>query len=143
MSTYVREAFYDAMADAEPELLRSLVKTCQKNPWLKTGGVGFDDGLYCEHDYGWHLSRFVDPLMLRDFFEHGNWAIRAAVTYQDLIFVNQVNGGDEWLTIKIVGDQLIPFESITFGPSIERGEFSALLERLHVATLDECRKLTY
>ena len=37
--------------------------------------------------------------MLKLFFEHGNWSIRQGVVYQDLFFCNQVNGGDEWLSL--------------------------------------------
>ncbi len=49
----------------------------------------------------------------------GNWTIGTAFYYHDLCFINQVDGGDEWLTIR----HGIAFESITVGPFIENGEF--------------------
>jgi len=81
--------------------------------------------------------------MLERFFAHGNWAIRAAVQHHDLIFVNQVNGGDEWWTLKIDGDRLVPFESITFRSIIRDGEFRVFIQRLRNATVEQCRKLEY
>ena len=37
---------------------------------------------------------------LRGFFTHGNWALRQGIVYEDLAFVQQVDGGDEWWTLK-------------------------------------------
>lgn len=37
---------------------------------------------------------------LRGFFAHGNWALRQGTVYEDLAFVQQVDGGDEWWTLK-------------------------------------------
>lgn len=141
-------ATYQAMRAAavrvEGELLAKLVKACQANPWLKTGGIDFEDDPCMELDYRYTLERYDGEAMLAKFFEHGNWAIRAAVQYRDLIFVNQVNGGDEWWTLKITPEgELVPFESITFRPMIARGEFPAFLACLHAATVEECRSLTY
>jgi hypothetical protein len=140
---------YDEMRAAavsmkgEPIYL-AYVKACQQNPWLKVSGVDFEDGLCCEHDYPYYLERYDDVAMLERFFEHGNWGTRSAVMHRDLIFVNQVNGGDEWWTLKALPNgELLPFESITFGPSIGRGEFAAYIERLASATPEQCKALTY
>jgi hypothetical protein len=57
--------------------------------------------------------------------------------------VNQVNGGDEWWTLKIDCDSFVPFESITFRLVIERGEFRSYIQRLRNATVEQCRKLEY
>jgi hypothetical protein len=65
------------------------------------------------------------------------------VQHHDLIFVNQVNGGDEWWTLKINGDQLVPFESITFRHIIARGEFPSFIQRLRVASVEQCKNLAY
>ena len=98
------------------------------------------------------ISRAVDPPFTRESFhecatldelkerlQHGNWCLGQAFTYGRLCFINQVDGGDEWLCIK---DDLA-FESITFGLVIERGEFDKLLTRLLRATPEQCRTLTY
>lgn len=102
------------------ELVAKLFVLCQGNPWLKVGGVDFKDGLICEHDAILALYEYETLEDVKAFFEHGNWSIRAAVKYKDLIFVNQVNGGDEWLTIKIVDGELYEFESVSWGHMLAR-----------------------
>ena len=103
----------------------------------------------------WWISRAVDPpfnessfwecasldeLLLR--FEHGGWALGAAFYLDDLCFIQQVDGGDEWLTIK----QGLAFESISFGGIIRRDGRAAaqqLIEDLQRATLAQCKALEY
>jgi hypothetical protein len=134
----------EAALPVRGDLLDGLVKTCQLNPWLKRGGIDFEpEGFCCEHDHPYYLECYDDLAMLKEFFAWGNWGIRAAVQYNDLIFVNQVNGGDEWWTLKIDGDELVPFESITWRMIIERGEFESYIERLHNATVAQCKALDY
>ena len=70
---------------------------------------------------------------------HGNWAVGTAFYYRDLCFIQQVEGGDEWLTIR----HGIGFESITFGPIIESGEFASLVRRLLAASERQCQRLEY
>ena len=140
---------YDQMRAAavrvEGELLDTFVQTCQTNPWIKVGGAEFEPEGFCpEHDYPFYLERYDDIEMLKCFFRHGNWGIRTAVQHRDLIFVNQVNAGDEWWTLKILSDQLLlPFESITFQPYIDRGEFEELIDRMVRATPEQCQGLHY
>ena len=84
--------------------------------------------------------RTVDELL--DRFEHGNWALGVAFYLGDLCFIQQVGGGDEWLTIK----QGLAFESISFGGIIRRdGRVAAqqLIEDLQLATLAQCKALEY
>jgi hypothetical protein len=138
------EATGTAAVPVKGELLDRLIKACQKNGWLRVGGADFEpEGFCCEHDYPYHLERYDDIDMLERFFAHGNWAIRAAVQHHDLIFVNQVNGGDEWCTLKINGDHFVPFESITFRHIIARGEFRSCIQRLRDATVEQCKNLAY
>lgn len=136
-----------AAVEVNGDLFKMLVKKCQENDWLKVRGIDFEpDGLCCESDYPYYLERYDDIEMLKAFFNHGNWGIRAAVQYRDLIFVNQVNGGDEWWTLKIDGDKLVAFESITFRPSIQRkgpGNFNELIESMVKATVEQCKALKY
>lgn len=70
---------------------------------------------------------------------HGNWSTGTAFYYRDLCLINQVDGGDEWLTSR----HGIAFESITFGPFIKRGDFDALIGRLLNATKEQCQRLEY
>jgi hypothetical protein len=142
------QAEYEAMrAAAVPvkgELLARLITACQKNDWLRVGGLDFEPVGFCrEHDYPYCLERYDDVDMLERFFAHVNWAIRAAVQHHDLIFVNQVNAGDEWWTLKIDGDQLVPFESLTWRRIIASGQFEQYMTGMLNATVDECRRGDY
>lgn len=67
------------------------------------------------------------------------WCVGQAFYLDDLCLIQQVEGGDEWLTIR----HGFAFESITFGPSIARSEFGELIARLLAASPDECRALTW
>ena len=80
---------------------------------------------------------------LREFLVHGNWAIRQGVIFNDLAFINQVNGGDEWWTVKDFNGILIVFESITFIPIIQSGKFEEYINSLLNATIQQCLDLTY
>jgi hypothetical protein len=133
-----------AAVEVDGLLLERLVNACQKNPWLKRGGIDFEpEGFCCEHDHRYYLERYDDLSMLKEFFTWGNWGIRAAVQHKDLIFVNQVNGGDEWWTLKIDGDELVPFESITWHRLIEQGLFEIYIRRMHAASVAQCTSLDY
>lgn len=127
------------------DIERRLIAKAQGNMWLKTGGADFEpEGFCCEHDHKWFLEEHNDPSHLVSFFADHTWGLRVSMMYRNLIFVNQVNGGDEWWTVKVLPDgELLPFESITFGPSIARGEFYAYLQRLVDATPEQCRTLRY
>jgi hypothetical protein len=127
----------------EPELLARIVAACQQNPWLKVGGVDFEDDPCAERDYQVVAQEYEDLELLRLFFQHGNWAIRQGVRYRDLIFLNQVNGGDEWWTLKVDGDRLVPFESMSWRRIIQGGRFEETMRRLLDATVEQCRALEY
>ena len=82
----------------------------------------------------------LDELLNR--FEHGNWALGSAFYLGDLCFIQQNDGGDEWLTIK----QEIAFESVSFGGIIRRdgrAKAQQLIEDLQQASLAQCKSLTY
>lgn len=139
-----KKAMWDAATTVKGDLLERLKKTCQENPWIKVGGLDFEpNGFCCETDYDYTLTRFDDLDMLRAFFEHGNWAIRMGVQYRDLIFVQQVNGGDEWWTLKVADDRLVAFESITMRLVIKHGDFSEYIERMVRATPEQCEHGQY
>lgn len=72
-------------------------------------------------------------------FQYGNWSLGQGYYFKNLCFINQIDGGDEWLTIK----DDYAFESITFSGIIKRGEFEAYLQRLLDATKEQCIHLTY
>lgn len=125
---------------ANQETIDKLKKRCQHNSWLKVGGIEFSDGECAESDYGYDLWKIDDADWLAEFFWHGNWGIRTAIQYKDLIFVNQVNGGDEWWALK--GDNMSPFESVSWWHIIKQDgidSFYKQLEAMAACTVDECR----
>ena len=69
---------------------------------------------------------------------------RTGIVYDDLAFIQQVNGGDEWWTLKKAPDGWEAFESWTFGGILERGaEFERAVASMQMATPEECLRLDY
>ena len=114
---------------------------------------GWCSGLYEMQDGGFvseedrlnknSISEIKNIEKLKEFFKNGNWCLGQGVIYKNLCFIQQVNGGDEWLTIKDFPDGAIDFESITFKGIIKRGEFEAFIKRLQKASKDQCKHLKY
>lgn len=113
------------------ELRRAWFKIGRENPWIRDA-----------YDPPFVVDGFVGCYSveeLEDRIGHGNWSLGTAFYYRDLCLINQINGGDEWLTIR----HGMAFESITFGPSIEEGRFASLIRRLLTASKEQCQELTY
>lgn len=121
----------------EKEVAKVLERMCQANIWFKRGGAMFVDDPISELDYNYHFCEATTFTQLETFFKHGNWAIRQGIVFGDLAFVNQVNGGDEWWTLKRFDDDWYQFESITFLPIIERGEFKEYVASLLLLSQDD------
>lgn len=103
------------------------------------------------------ISQAIDPpfselsfCLCRDFRElankilRGNWSLGSAFALENICFINKVNGGDEWLTIR----GAIPFESITmqtFHESREEAErrLARTIERIRRATDEQLLTLAY
>jgi len=77
--------------------------------------------------------------MLKERLSRGNWCLAQAFYWQDLCFINQVDGGDEWLVIK--GD--LVFESLTVEPMIASGRFDDFLRRVMTASREQLLTLQY
>lgn len=121
-----------------------IVSACQDNPWLKTFGGSFAEDPFMELDYRFSFETVGSLSELKQLLARGNYAIRQGFVYQNLAFVNQVNGGDEWHVLKEFEDgEILGFESISFKLVIERGGFEELIERLLRATKEQCRTLSY
>lgn len=108
-----------------------LIVICQKNNWLKHNGYEFQDGSLSEEEYGYNFMRCEKRLDLMNYMEHVSWAIRDGFLFEDMAFIQQVNGGDEFWTLINQNGKWIDYESVTFRPSIERGEFYTLIDKLH------------
>ena len=112
-------------------ILDEVKQKCQQNDWLKRGGYDFQDDPCMEYDYDYNLYTCETLEELKGKMNQGNWAIRQAFAYDRLLFVNQVNGGDEWWTCyKHEDGSIEAFESITFYFFIKSGDFEALIDRL-------------
>jgi hypothetical protein len=80
--------------EIEAEQYGNITAVCDRNPWL---------GNYREypaHDYPYCMEEIDDLDTLTERFDHGNWSIRTGFLYGGLAFVQQVNGGDEWLALR-------------------------------------------
>jgi hypothetical protein len=122
----------------------ALVQKCQENPWLKRFGLPFQEDPMMELDYEYIFTEVETVEELEKLLARGNWAIRQGFVYKNLVFINQVNGGDEWWTLKEFEDgELVAFESITFLPIIKEGKFKDLIERLLKADKEQCLTLQY
>lgn len=149
------------------EHIKTIIKAAKKNYWI-SGKASIDDGdPFAALEYEFKESSIHECQSLQELKEKldgSNWAIGQCFAYGDLIFINQVNGGDEWLTMKFFGDELVIFESVTFRPMIHdyqeiEGEyfhtyarndkepkvncFERFIKRLQKATKEQCLKGEY
>lgn len=144
-----------------------LVKKCQENIFVKTFGYIFREDPFMEIDYQYCFSEVQSLEELKETFKKGMWAIRQGFIYQNLCFIQQDNGGDEWWVVKKFPDgELVGFESISWrriildpscrhdpktychldldcGHCEEIERFEDLMERLLAATKEQCRTCTY
>lgn len=133
----------DQFSRVEPDVHAQLKIACQENIWLQIGGVDFVDDPTMESEYDYTFITTQNPQALEAFFQHGNWSIRTGVVYRDLAFINQINGGDEWWTLKNFEGKWVAFESITFRLIIRDGEFESYLDRMLNARLNENGVVSY
>jgi len=101
------------------------------NPWIAEA----NDPPFSKH----MLVRVNTLQQLELIFQYGNWCLGQGYYFKNLCFINQINGGDEWLTIK----DDYAFESITFNRIIREGEFLRYIQRLLNANKDQCIHLEY
>lgn len=131
------------MIPATTEEQRSLGEACQRNGWLRRGGFAWQDDPYLE-EYPYEFDRCFSMDDLSDFLSNGNWAIRQGVIYGDLAFIQQVDGGDEWWTLKQDGNEWVPFESLSLQAiAKDRSELVRHIAGMRIATVDECKRLDY
>jgi hypothetical protein len=132
---------YDAVSSA---VSAELVLACQRNGWLMRGGYDWQDDPYLE-DYPYAFCRAASVDDLSVFFEHGNWSIRQGIVYEDLAFINQVDGGDEWWTLKRTDEGWMEFESLSAAAMIRNSpdEFKETIACMRRATPEQCRHLDY
>ena len=98
----------------------NLTAVCDNNLWLG------DYREYPTYDYGYSFEEIADLKTLAERFEHGNWSIRTGFLYGGLAFVQQVNGGDEWLALRQTAPgEWESFESISMEHVLQnRGRYA-------------------
>lgn len=135
------------------EATRAIAAAMQRNLFLAAPSSPEDPAFELEHPL--RLFSTDDERFLRDYFAHGNWAFREGVVIDDLAFVQQVDGGDEWAVFKRDFDgrrwssydmPFGSFESIGMCAIARDGEgegFQHLVALLQMATQDQCARLDY
>lgn len=117
--------------ELDPELRETWYQTGLANPWIRSA-----------YDPPFTHTSFAGCYSIDELAEQmtgTSWTIGTAFYYRDLCFIQQVEGGDEWLTIR----HGTAFESITVTPSVECGEFASLVRRLLTASKEQCQRLEY
>ena len=135
---YLRQsrAFLESLDEERQAQVKTWFTIGNENPWIRNA-----------NDPPFDLLSFSICKDVHDLAEqilHGNYCLGQAFVLGDICFINQLNGGDEWLTIK--GNT--SFESITMQTWQEsREEAEARLHktisRIQAATEEQCRQLDY
>lgn len=85
-------ASYGSLEAEDQALMKVALRIGQRNPWIRHAS----DPIFDEKSF----AKVRSIAALESVFEHGNWSLGSAFIYRDLAFINQVNGGDEWLVIR-------------------------------------------
>lgn len=108
---------------------QAVMAVALRNWWISGAAAIADGDPFAAAEYRLTEESFsvvYDINKRKRLFEHGNWCMNQAFIFKNLAFINQVNGGDEWYTIKQFG-----FECIEY------------MNRLLKASKEQCQKLTY
>jgi hypothetical protein len=118
----------------------------EKEKWEKFYAKGMENN-WCNGEYARLEGKFIseedrlnknsvavidDIETLRQFFIHGNWCLGCSAIYKNLCFINRINGGDEWLTLKYVDGEAVVFDSVTFRPTAKNYWDEDEYERRHL-----------
>lgn len=123
----------DPNTQEEKALWEAAYRLGMKNDWTSgRSAIQNGDFIVEEDRLNKNSIKVIDtPEMLEKFFNVGNWCLGVSIMYKDLVFIQQVSGGDEWFTIKRFPDGLIKhFESISWLVVIKNGKFKEYLDRL-------------
>jgi hypothetical protein len=143
------ESAHKTLKRYKPEIYAAFIESQEKKPnrcmskWLDIGKK--NEWIQEAYDPPFNTKSFhecKDYAELIDKFAHGNWSLGLAFHFGDLCFIQKIDGGGEWLTIK----QDRPFESISFDRIIERaGRETArkIIDRIRAVTIENCRSLDY
>lgn len=103
----------------------SLTHSCLGNAWL-------NDNDFDLSDYPFDFIKCHRKLDLMNYMSQGNWALRQGFVYKDIAFVQQVNGGDEFLTFIKKNDwNWIAFDSVSVEKTIEKNQFYSYFKEIY------------
>lgn len=130
---------------SQKEFIEICYKIGMKNYWCSGKAARSDGDLIVEED---RLNRNSFKICtglaeLKEIMTQSNWCLGTSCIFNDLCFMNQVEGGGEWLVLKRFGDGAIAFESMSMALIIEDGEFEETISRLEAATKEQCKTQTY
>jgi len=130
------ESLLDDLSEEMRERLRTFLRLGNENPWVREAwDPPFNELSFCVCS---DEDQLIEKIL------RGNWCLGQAFVLDDICFINQVDGGDEWLTIK----GSTAFESITMQTATESREQAEerirdTLRRIRSASEEQCRKLDY
>ena len=133
-----------SLEPVDAKTAEALEKKCQENGWLKRGGYAWQDDPYLEeYPYAFVIAPDMDAL--DSYFESGIWASRQGIVYGDLAFIQQVNGGDEYWTLKNDNGTWKDFESVSCTHMVTRlrADFEGYVASMRAALPVECTRLEY
>jgi hypothetical protein len=102
----------------------------KQNPWIRKA-----------YDPRFDLSQVHEKKSAQELYDHfqrGNWCLGDAPYYQNICFINQVDGGSEYLVIR----DDISFESIS-ADRYTLEELEDFIERVQKASPEQLRKAEY
>ena len=130
------QTFLESLDEARQALIKTWWRIGYENPWIRESyDPPFDYLSFCICE---------DVHELAEKILHGNYCLGQAFVLDNICFINQINGGDEWLTIK----GKTSFESITMQTWQETREqaearLHETISRIQTATEEQCRQLKY
>ncbi|MBW1860327.1 MAG: hypothetical protein JRI70_09725 [Deltaproteobacteria bacterium] len=139
------EYLEEHLTPVQTQFIEECYQIGMRNGWC-SGKFAQMDGDYIVEEDRLNKNSFkiyADLEELKDVLSRSNWCLGTSCVYHDLCFMNQVDGGGEWLTIKRFDDEVIAFESMSMSIIVEAGEFEDTIQRLEAATKEQCRTYTY
>lgn len=132
----LREEKRSSLSDRHRDFIPHWLRIGHENPWIRDAV----DPPFSELSF--HIC--ADQREMVEKLLHGNWCLGQAFVLDDIAMIQQVNGGDEWLTIK----GYTRFESITahsYSSTREQAEqeLNRLLTAIRRSTEQECKALEY
>lgn len=130
VSGNMKELLAKAKVDGEQNLIEKWLQIGERNPWISNAyDPPFSKESFCRCE---SLEALYSEL------SKGNWCLGQAFYFENIAFINQVDGGDEWLVIR----EALPFESISVR-FLSLNDFREFCSRIKKATDTMLKKLEY